>query len=347
MNPRILLVTVSLGLSLLIGLVVSRRNVPVAAENAKPGGKIRIGLSLDTLKEERWQRDRDRFVEEATRLGAEVLTQSANSDDAAQMRDVESLISSRVDVLVIVPHNGEAMAKGVRAGKAAGIPVISYDRLIRDSDVDLYISFDNIRVGELQAQYLVDQLRGRKARLVRIYGSKTDNNAVLFKAGQDRVLQPLIDRGDLEVVFEDWALDWKPENAKKIVNAAITAKGRNLDAILASNDGTAGGAIQALTEEGLAGKILVTGQDAELAAVQRIHRGTQAMTIYKPVSRLAARAASTAVAMARRQVIIANGAVNNGFKDVPSILEEVVVVNRTNILETVVRDGFHRAEDLK
>lgn len=347
MNPRILLVTVSLGLSLLIGLVASRRNLASGPEASKPGGKIRIGLSLDTLKEERWQRDRDRFVEEATKLGAEVLTQSANSDDAAQMRDVESLISSRVDVLVIVPHNGEAMAKGVRAGKAAGIPVISYDRLIRDSDVDLYISFDNIRVGELQAQFLAEQLRGKKARLVRIYGSKTDNNAVLFKAGQDRVLQPLIDRGDVEVVFEDWALDWKPENAKKIVNAAITAKGKTIDAILASNDGTAGGAIQALTEEGLAGKILVTGQDAELAAVQRIHRGTQAMTIYKPVSRLAARAASTAVAMARRQVIIANGAVNNGFKEVPSILEEVVVVNRTNILETVVRDGFHRAEDLK
>ena len=349
MNPRILLVSASLVLSVLIGLVLSRRNLPTGGDGATSGApqKIRIGLSLDTLKEERWQRDRDRFVAEASQLGAEVLVQSANSDDAAQMRDVESLISSRVSVMVIVPHNGEAMAKGIRAAKAAGIPVISYDRLIRDSDVDLYISFDNIRVGELQAQYLVDQLRGRKAKIVRIYGSKTDNNAVLFKAGQDRVLQPLIDRGDIEVVFEDWALDWKPENAKKIVNAAITAKGKAIDGILASNDGTAGGAVQALTEEGLAGKILVTGQDAELAAVQRINRGTQAMTIYKPVSRLAARAAFTAVAMAKREVIIANGAVNNGFKEVPSILEEVVVVNRTNILDTVVKDGFHKAEDLK
>ncbi|MBN8246452.1 MAG: substrate-binding domain-containing protein, partial [Verrucomicrobia bacterium] len=268
-------------------------------------------------------------------------------DDATQMRDVESLISSGVQVMVIVPHNGEAMAKGVRASKAAGIPVISYDRLIRDSDVDLYISFDNVRVGELQAQYLVDQLQGRKAKIVRIYGSKTDNNAVLFKEGQDRVLLPRIASGDIEVVFEDWAADWKPENAKKIANAAITAKGKGIDAILASNDGTAGGAIQALTEEGLAGKILVTGQDAELAAVQRIGRGAQAMTIYKPVSRLAARAAETAVAMARRQVIIANGSVNNGFKDVPAILEEVVVVTRSNILDTVVKDGFHKAEDLK
>ncbi|MCW5559113.1 MAG: substrate-binding domain-containing protein [Verrucomicrobiae bacterium] len=347
MNPRIFLVTGSLILSVLIGLTLSRGNRPGAATGPGPAGKVRIGLSLDTLKEERWQRDRDRFVAEATQLGAEVLVQSANSDDAAQMRDVESLISSGVQVMVIVPHNGEAMAKAVRASKAAGIPVIAYDRLIRDSDVDLYLSFDNVRVGQLQAQYLADQLRGRKAKLVRIYGSKTDNNAVLFKAGQDLVLEPLIARGEIEVVFEDWAADWKPENAKKIANAAITAKGRDIDAILASNDGTAGGAIQALTEEGLAGRILITGQDAELAAVQRVGRGTQAMTIYKPVSRLAARAAATAVALAKREVIIANGSVNNGFKDVPALLEEVVVVTRSNILDTVVKDGFHKAEDLQ
>jgi D-xylose transport system substrate-binding protein len=348
MNPRILLVTASLILSVLIGVVISRRDQPAGGgANSGAPRKVRIGLSLDTLKEERWQRDRDRFVAAAEKLGAEVLVQSANSDDARQMQDVEALISRNVDVLVIVPHNGEAMAKGVTAAKKAGIPVISYDRLVRDSDVDLYISFDNVRVGELQAQFLVDQFKGRKAKLIRIYGSKTDNNAVLFKRGQDKVLQPLIDKGELEVVFEDWALDWKPENAKKIVNAAITSKGKGIDAILASNDGTAGGAVQALTEEGLAGKILVTGQDAELAAVQRIKRGTQAMTIYKPVSRLAAHSAEVAVAMAKRQVVIANGSVNNGFKEVPSILEEVVVVDQANLMDTVVKDGFHKAEDLK
>jgi D-xylose transport system substrate-binding protein len=219
--------------------------------------------------------------------------------------------------------------------------------LIRNADITLYISFDNVRVGELQAQYLVDQLKGKPARIVRIYGSKTDNNASLFKAGQDQVLQPLIDSGKITVVFEDWALDWKPENAKKIVNAAITAKGRDIDAILASNDGTAGGAIQALTEEGLAGKVLVTGQDAELAACQRIQRGTQAMTIYKPLARLADGAAKVAVELARRQVVIANGEVNNGFKEVPSILEDVIVVHRENLRDTVVKDGFHKADDLK
>jgi D-xylose transport system substrate-binding protein len=349
MNPRLLLVTGSLILSVLLGVVVSRRGATSSdtAGPAKPGGKIRIGLSLDTLKEERWQRDRDRFTAKATELGAEVFASSANSDDARQMQDCEALLTRGIDVLVIVPHNGKAMAKAVAAAKQAGVPVISYDRLIRDSDVDLYLSFDNVRVGEEQARYLVNQLRGKKAKIVRIYGSKTDNNAALFKLGQDNVLNPLIASGQIEVLFEDWCVDWKPENAKKIMNAAITAKGRELDGVLASNDGTAGGAIQALTEEGLAGKVLVTGQDAELAACQRILRGTQTMTIYKPLSKLADRAAEAAVALGKRQVLIANGVVENGFKKVPSILEDVVSVDKANIQATVVKDGFHKAEDLR
>lgn len=346
MNARTLLVTVSLILSVLIGLVIARRGA--APEKAGRGdGPVRIGLSLDTLKEERWQRDRDRFVAKAKELGAEVYVQSANSDDTRQMQDVEALISRGVDVMVIVPHNGEAMAKAAGAAKKAGLPVLAYDRLIRDADIDLYLSFDNVRVGELQAKYLTDRLKGRKARIVRIYGSKTDNNAALFKQGQDNVLKPLVESGQIEVVFEDWALDWKPENAKKIVNAAITAKGREIDGILASNDGTAGGAIQALTEEGLAGKILVTGQDAELAACQRIMRGAQTMTIYKPLAKLADRAAEVAVAIGRRQVIVANGTVANGLKNVPSVLEDIVAVDKDNMADTVVKDGFHPAEDLK
>jgi D-xylose transport system substrate-binding protein len=148
-------------------------------------------------------------------------------------------------------------------------------------------------------------------------------------------------------VHEDWAQDWKPENAKKIVNAALTAQGPDVQGILASNDGTAGGAIQALLEEGLVGKVLVTGQDAELAACQRIMRGVQTMTIYKPLHQLADRAAEIAVAIARRQVIVARDTVNNRFKDVPSVLENVIAVDKDNMMETVVKDGFHPADQLK
>jgi D-xylose transport system substrate-binding protein len=307
-----------------------------------------IGLSLDTLKEERWQRDRDTFIAEAKKLGATVIVQSANSDDTRQVRDVESLISRKVDVLVIVPHNGAAMTRAVKSANEANIPVIAYDRLILNANIDYYLTFDNVKVGEAQGSYAAARLpKDRVARIVRIYGAPTDNNAKLFKEGQDNVLLPLIKAGKVEVVHEDWALDWKPENAKKIMNAAITKAGRNLDAVVVSNDGTAGGAIQALLEEGLAGKVLVTGQDADLAACQRIQRGTQAMTVYKPLKNLATLAARVAVDVARGGKPTTTSTLDNGVKSVPSIFEKVISVDKENLISTVVADGFHKASDLK
>jgi D-xylose transport system substrate-binding protein len=336
------LVIVSLLLSVALGLVLSRSGTAVDA--TVDNGDITIGLSLDTLKEARWQADRDMFVKRAGELGARVVVLAANGDDTVQIGDVEKLITSRVDVLVIVPHDGTAMAKAVRMAHEAGIPVIAYDRLIRDSDVDLYVSFDNERVGALQAQYLVDRVT-KPARIVRIYGAKTDNNAGQFKAGQDRVLEPYIARGDIEVIHEDWAEDWKPENAKRIVNAAITANGTRIDAVLASNDGTAGGAIQALSEEGVE-RVLVTGQDAEVVALQRIAAGTQAMTIYKPLHTLAQGAAELALRLATAKPIIARQATNNGAGDVPSVLFDVVTVTSDNIVTTVVADGQVSYDDV-
>jgi len=307
-----------------------------------------IGLSLDTLKEERWQHDRDTFSAAAEKLGAKVIVQSANSDDTRQVRDVESLISRGVDVLVIVPHNGAAMTRAVKSANQAKIPVISYDRLILNADVDYYLSFDNVKVGEAQASYVTSHLpKDRPAKLVRIYGAPTDNNAKLFKQGQDNVLNPLIKSGKIVVVHEDWALDWKPEVAKKIMNAAITKAGREIDVVLASNDGTAGGAIQSLVEEGLAGKVLVTGQDADLAACQRIVRGTQAMTVYKPLKTLATNAAVLAVAVAKGEKPDAKDTADNGLKKVPSVFEKIVSVDKDNLQATVVADGFHPASSLK
>jgi D-xylose transport system substrate-binding protein len=307
-----------------------------------------IGLSLDTLKEERWQRDRDTFVARAKELGAEVIVQSANSDDTRQTRDIESLISRGVDVLVVVPHNGAAVSRAMKSAKEANIPVISYDRLILNSPVSYYLTFDNVKVGEAQAQYVVDRLpKDRTARIVRIYGAPTDNNAKMFKQGQDNVLEPLIKAGKIQVVFEDWAIDWKPDVAKKIMNAAITKAGTNIDAVVVSNDGTAGGAIQALREEGLAGKIIVTGQDADLAACQRIQGGTQSMAVYKPLKNLATRAAEVAVAVVKGEKIETTAEVDNGSMKVPSIFEKIIAVDKENLQSTVVADGFHSAESLR
>ena len=307
-----------------------------------------IGLSLDTLKEERWQHDRDTFIAAAEKLGATVIVQSANSDDTRQVRDVESLISRNVDVLVIVPHNGDAMTRAVKSANEAKIPVIAYDRLIKNCAIDYYLSFDNVKVGEAQGAYAAAHVpKDRPAKIVRIYGAPTDNNAKMFKQGQDNILEPLIKAGKITVLHEDWALDWKPENGKKIMNAAITKSGRGIDMVVVSNDGTAGGAIQALLEEGLAGKVLVTGQDADLAACQRIMRGTQSMTVYKSLKSLATLAAGVAVDVAKGKKPAATSTIDNGAKQVPAILEKVASVDKDNMAATVIVDGYHKAEELK
>jgi len=341
-NSSIWLVVVSHILSVIIGLTLARGS---GASKDKVHKNIVIGLSMDTLKEARWQVDQRIFVDRAKELGADVKVSSANSDDSIQMRDVNSMISDGVNAIVIIPHDGAAMSKAIAAAHAANIPVIAYDRLITDSDLDLYVTFDNVKVGEAQAQYVVDAIHG-KGKIVRIYGAPTDNNAKLFKQGQDNVLKPYIDRGDIKVIHEDWADNWEPQRAKQITNAAITNHGHDFVAILASNDGTAGGAIQALKEEGLMGKILVTGQDAELAASQRIVEGSQAMTIYKPIKSLATTAAELAVKLATAKPLIARDELNNGKTMVPSVFLPVTTVTKDNMMQSVIVDGFHTFEEV-
>jgi D-xylose transport system substrate-binding protein len=307
-----------------------------------------IGLSLDTLKEERWQKDRDSITAKAESLGATVITQSANGDDTRQTSDIKALITRGVDVLVIVAHNGSGLSRAVKEANDAKIPVIAYDRLIMNADIALYVTFDNIKVGELQAQFLLDRApKDHPLRIVRLNGAPTDNNAKLFKQGQDNVFQPLIKSGKVNILFEDWCADWKPENAKKVTNAALAKFGHDFDALLATTDHLAAGGIQALTEEGLSGKIIVTGQDADLSACQRIVRGTQAMTIYKPLKILADYAAEVAVSIAKGGAVPREHTTDNGLKQVPSVFKDIVVVTKDNMAATVIADGFHKAEELK
>jgi len=306
--------------------------------------KIKIGFSLDTLQEERWQKDRDLFKAAAEALGATVDVQSANSDDAKQIAQAENLISQGVDVLVVVPHNAEATAAIVEKAHEAGIKVLAYDRLIRNSDLDLYVSFDNERVGEMQATAITNLVS--KGKFVYIGGSETDNNAHLFKKGAFNILQPLIDKGDIEIVYDQFTKDWNPANALANMENALTANNNQIDAVIAANDGTAGGVIQALAAQGLAGKIPVSGQDAELAAVQRIVEGTQTMTVYKPIKALAEKAAELAVKLAKGEDLGADQFVNNGKIDVPSVLLDPISVDKSNLDDTVIADGFHSREDV-
>ncbi|MFI5362830.1 MAG: sugar ABC transporter substrate-binding protein [Elusimicrobiota bacterium] len=346
LSARNWLVVVSFAVSAALGLVLARGGRGGEAAAGRSGRPL-IGLSLDTLKEERWQRDRDAFVAKANALGVDLLVQAANSDDTRQMQDVQALISRRVGAIILAPHNGAAMAKAVGLAHEAGIPIISYDRLISGADEDLYVSFDTVRIGEMQAQAMLAKLKGRRPlRIVRIQGAKTDHNSFLLKEGQDKILDPLIAKGEVKVLHEDWAEDWKPENAKKIMNAALTRYGTGLDAVLSANDGTAGGAAQALSEEGLAGKVVVVGQDAELVACQRIAAGTQAATIYKPTSLEVDAALDAAVRMARGRAVVARDVTDNGFAKIPTILRDTIVLTRENMMDTVIKDKYHSYDDV-
>src|SRR5215467_4830250 len=238
-------------ISVLTCLLLAIPGCKSAGTNGGKNGPIRIGFSMDSLQLERWQRDRDLFTQRAKELGAEVMVQSADGNDAVQVRQAENLLTQGVDVLVVVPHNGEVAASIVDSAKRQRIPVLAYDRLIRSSDVDFYVSFDNVRVGELQAQYLLD--RAPKGNYVLIGGSPTDNNAQLVREGQMKVLKPAIDRGDIKIVADQWAKDWLPSEALRHTENALTQARNNVAAVVASNDSTAGGAIQALQEQGLAG----------------------------------------------------------------------------------------------
>ena len=335
---------------------MSRRRAPLllvllalgagcAPKSDKADKPIVIGLSLDTLREERWQRDRDEFVRRAEELGAKVLVQAANNNDALQNSQAENLLTQGVDVLVVAPHNSETSATIVEAAHKAGVPVIAYDRLIRNSDVDLYISFDNFRVGQLQAGYAVE--RKPSGNYVLIAGAPTDNNAHMYRDGQLSVLQPYVDRGDITIVVDQWANDWLASEALKIMENALTRNNNQVAAVVVSNDALAGGALQALGEQKLAGSVVVTGQDAELSACQRIVNGLQSMTVYKPIKRLAARGAEVAILLAKKQPVPdATGALDNGFKQVPSLLIEPIAVDKDNMATTVIADGFHKMEDV-
>jgi len=318
---------------------------PTAAASTTP--TVRIGLSLDTLKELRWAKDRDFMTQRAQAHGASVTTLVAESDDQTQIAQIENLIAQKVDVLIIVPHDAKAVAPTIAEAHKAGIKVIAYDRLILNSDVDTYVSFDSTTVGKYEAENVLNAVPKSVAvpNVMLIGGSPSDNNALLVHAGMMDVLQPLVTAGKAKIVFDQYSADWSPDIAYANVKQYL-ATGGKVDAIIAANDGTASGVVRALQEKSLAGKIPVSGQDAELPAVQRIVAGTQTVTVYKPIQLLANQAVDIALALAKGQTPPSTGTVNNGQKEVLSYLLKPTAVLANNIKSTVIKDGFLSSKDV-
>lgn len=302
-----------------------------------------IGLSLADLKEERWQRDRDFFTAKAKALGAEVIVQDAGGDPNAQVRQCDGLLAKGVKVLVVVPKNADAARPIVLNAHAKGVKVISYDRLIGDADVDLYLSFDNEKVGEIQARAIA--AAAPKGNYLLLRGDPADKNSDMIHAGHMKVLQPLIDKGDIKIAADQACDKWLRSEARRITADALQKS--KIDAIVASNDGTASGAISALEDRKLAGKVPVSGQDADLIACQYVWQGLQTVTVYKPIQKLAEAAAERAVKAAQGAAIdSATVKIANGASQVPALFLEPIPVTKDNLLATVVADGFHSQQEV-
>lgn len=321
-----------------------------SSSGGSSGGKT-IALLLPETKTTRYEaQDKPLFVAKVRALcpDCKVIYSNADQKGDQQQNQADAALTNGAKVLVLDPVDSQSAAAIADKAKAQGVPVIAYDRLVLNSaGVNYYISFDNARVGQLQAQNLVDRLSAlgkQNPSIVTINGSPTDNNAKLFKQGAHSVFDPLVAQKKLTIAKEYDTPDWSPDQAQNEMQQALTALGNKVDGVYAANDGTAGGAIAAMRAAGLQPLPPVTGQDAELAAVQRILSGDQYMTVYKAIKPEASQAAELAYYLLTKAPVPANmtegKVVNNGKIDVPSVLLTPVAVTKSNVKDTIVKDNF-------
>ena len=300
---------------------------------------IIIGISMGPTHE-RWTKDISYLTQHLESQNAKVIVREANGSQVEQARQAKEMIEKdKLDVLIIVPVNSDAAGKLVDYAKSRDIHVIAYDRIIKNCDLDCYLSFDNIKIGEIQAEYLTKiKPRGSYALLG---GDPGDNNSLLLRIGQMNVLQPLIIRGDIKIVIDENVEKWDDGIAYQIMKDYLTDNDPP-DAIVASSDGLSRGVSKALLELGVEKDVLLSGQDAETDACRRIVEGHQTMTVYKVIESLAATAANMAILLATHEEIPNTLAtVNNGKKMVPAVLvSSIIPVGQENIRMTVIQDGF-------
>jgi D-xylose transport system substrate-binding protein len=328
-----------------------------ATQPAASNATGKVALLLPETKTTRYEAaDRPDFEAKFKQLcpNCEIIYSNANQDANLQLSQAEAALTNGAQVLVLDPVDSAAAGSIADKAAAQNVPVIAYDRLILNSSgVNYYISFDNVKVGQLQAQALVDRLNAlgiAKPTIVMINGSPTDNNAMLFKQGAHSVFDPLVQAGKLVIAKEYDTPDWSPDQAQNEMQQALTALGNKVDGVYCANDGTASGAIAAMKAAGLSPLPPVTGQDAQVGAIQYILTGDQYMTVYKAIKPEAEDAAILAFDLLTKTPVPAdmtNGATtNNGKIDVPSILLTPVVVTKDNIKSTVVADGFDTVDQI-
>lgn len=305
--------------------------------------KIQIGVSFDTFVLERWVRDRETFVSTiGTGKGAELDVQSAGGDTEEQIRQIQTFIKNKVDVIVIIPVDCEAVSEVINKALGEGIKIISYDRMVLNAPVDLYISFDNEEVGRLMADAMIENLP-RNGKIMMICGPRLDNNSLLVEKGFDE----RIAGSQIQVVRRSYVKDWTPEYGFEAMASFSETDISEVDGIMCGNDGLAGYAIRALAERRVAGQVFVTGQDADLEACQRIVEGTQSMTVFKNFDELAERAGEYALMLGQgTELRDVDDVIENGEYKVPYKALTPVAVTAENMQEVITDSGFHIYEQV-
>ncbi|WP_170346506.1 MULTISPECIES: D-xylose ABC transporter substrate-binding protein [Ruegeria] len=304
-----------------------------------------VGVSWSNFQEERWKTDEAAIKAALEAGGAEYISSDAQSSSAKQLSDIESLIAQGVDALIILAQDSQAIGPAVQAAADEGIPVIAYDRLIED-DRAFYLTFDNVEVGRMQARAVFEAMP--KGNYVMIKGSPTDPNADFLRGGQQEIIQAAVDSGDIVIVGEAYTDGWLPANAQRNMEQILTANENNVDAVVASNDGTAGGVVAALTAQGMEG-IPVSGQDGDHAALNRVAKGTQTVSVWKDARELGKAAGEIAVALSNgTSPEDIEGAIkwtSPGGTEMNSVFLAPVPITKDN-LSVVVDAGWIPLEDL-
>jgi D-xylose transport system substrate-binding protein len=333
---------------------------PAEQPAAKPAEKIKVGLSFSDFATERWKNEEVLMRKLLEEKGYEVLTQEANHDVKAQNDQIDNMVSQGAKALIVIAEDGDAIVTSVDKAAAAGVKIIAYDRLIKSPKIASYISFNNVAVGNNQADGVMkaidiekwDAAANGKLRLVKLGGSPTDNNAILFRKGQDEILAKYADK--IEVVADQWVDNWDAANALKLMENILTAANNDVDAVVASNDGTALGALQAMKAQGLSGKVPISGQDATADGCNSIVKNELTVTILKDIRNLSPLAVDMTDKLLKGQPVdglkeytmaeLTNDPSKQG--NVMALFLPVQQVDKNNVYDLCVKNGFQKYDDV-
>jgi len=307
--------------------------------------KTKIGFLIPAGEGFRWPIDQSYVEKIAKEKGIEVVTRIANNDENLQLKQATELLDLGIDVLIVVAVNGNTAAGIVRNAHDYNVPVIGYDRLIKNSDLDYLVTFEGAQIGGLMIEYALQ--KKPVGNYVLLWGDPGDVNALYIKEAQEKLLKPSIDNGKINIVYKSFVDDWSGENAYHITKNVLSLTSKKVDAIITSYDGLAKGALKAMDELNYEGDVITTGQDAEIDAIKAIKNGRMSLTVYKSIKQIAGASVDLAENLARnKKVTNATGKINNGRKDVPTIMLKPVAVTKDNIRETVIADGFYTEQQI-